>query len=67
MILEGRAGGRRACPKRHAPYAPREGVEHEVVNDQLKDGGDAERKAMLDGFVAGGSRRLPGPRVALGC
>jgi hypothetical protein len=28
------------------------GVEHDVVNEQLKDGGDVEREAMLDRFVA---------------
>ena len=28
------------------------GVEHDVLNEQLKDGGDVEREAMLDRFVA---------------
>ena len=62
LLEEGGGGSRMARLKRHAPYARREGVEHNVVNvnaypysfieiEQLKDGGDAERKAMLDRFV----------------
>lgn len=49
--------------KRHAPYARREGVEHNVVNvntypysfieiEHLRGDGEAARKAMLDQFVA---------------
>jgi len=52
--------------KRHAPYARREGVEHNGVNanaylysfieiEQLNDGGDAGRKAMLKGSSARGT------------
>ncbi len=62
LLEEGGGDSRMARLKRHAPYARREGVEHNVVNanaypysfieiEQLKDGGDAERRAMLDQFV----------------
>jgi hypothetical protein len=64
LLLEEPGGGSRmARLKRHAPYARREGVEHNVINanaypysfieiEHLKEGGDAEPKAMLDPFVA---------------
>jgi beta-alanine degradation protein BauB len=64
LLLEEPGGGSRTARLRqHAPYARRAGVEHNVVNanaytysfieiEHMKDGGDAERKAMLDRFIA---------------
>lgn len=73
LLLEEPGGGSRtACLKRHAPYARCEGVQHNVVNantypysfievEHLKDGGGAERQAMLDKFVdAWNARDLDG-------
>jgi uncharacterized protein (TIGR02246 family) len=64
LLLEEPGGSSRTTRlTRHAPYARREGVEHNVINansypfsfieiEQLKDGGDARRKAaVLDQFV----------------
>src|SRR5574337_589539 len=63
LLLEEPGGGARTARlKRHAPYARREGVEHNVVNanpypysfieiEHLREG-DAGREAMLDRFVA---------------
>jgi hypothetical protein len=63
LLLEEPGGGSRTSSlKQHAPYARREGVEHNVVNanpypysfieiEQLMGGGDAKCKAMLDRFV----------------
>lgn len=64
LMLEEPGGGARTVRLgKHAPYARREGVEHNVINanaypfsfievEHLKDVFDVKRKAMLDRFVA---------------
>jgi hypothetical protein len=64
LLLEEPGGGTRTARlTRHAPYARREGVEHNVINanaypysfieiEHLEERGDLKGKAMLDRFVA---------------